>query len=90
MTAYYVEVNECAVFATQRGADFWLTHYPRFQASGKLETVKIGPMGSIVRISCADQEEAEFMRGHMVDVGGMPKSAVKVRSTRQPPGKATP
>lgn len=80
MTAY-VEVDECKAWASDRGFAWWMTYRGRFEASGKLTVVKSGWL-DVVRVSAADREEAEFMRSHMANVGGMPKSALKVRAVK--------
>lgn len=77
-TGFWVEVDEDKVMATYQGANWWQLHRQRFVASGKLTVVKPGFFGDLIRITAADAEEAEFMRGHMVDVGGMPRTAVRV------------
>ena len=78
---HYVELDECKAWAAQRGFAWWLAYRRRFETSGKLTVVKSGWL-DVVRISAADAEEAEFMRGHMVSSGGLPRTAVKVGRVR--------
>lgn len=83
MSEYVIEVNEGTVEATGQGADWWQTHRPRLVASGKLrETVPAFVIGGRVELGPYEQDDAEFMAGHMVAAGGMPASAVKVKALR--------
>ena len=82
-TVYVVEVDEGKVEATRRGADWWLLHRQRFEASGKLrEVVPACMVGGVVELGPYERDDAEFMAEHMVNVGGMPDSAVKAKAKR--------
>jgi hypothetical protein len=78
--SYVVEVNEGVVEATRQGVTWWYMHRRRFEASGKLRETKAAcVVGGVVELGPYDREDAEFMAGHMVESGGMPRTAVKVK-----------
>lgn len=80
---FVVEVNEGKVEASRQGIDFWLLYRQRFEASGKLiETVPACVIGGRVELGPYNRDDAEFMAEHMVTVGGMPKSAVRVKAPK--------
>lgn len=76
----YVEVNEVKVLATGRGAGWWTLYRARAERVGRIKIVKATPMGEVVRVACDDQDEAEWLAKHMVSHGGVPRTAVKVRT----------
>ena len=70
MTAsYVVEVNECAIFASTLGSQWWTTNVLMRPIAARINWAATGPAGGIARISCADREEAQFIRDHMVSNG---------------------
>lgn len=83
MNQHVIEVNEGVVEASQQGVGWWYLHRQRFVASGKLRQVKAPCfIGGVIAIGPYDQEDAEFMAEHMVNSGGMPASAVKVKKLK--------
>jgi hypothetical protein len=78
--SYVVEVNEGVVEATRQGVEWWYTYRPRFEASGRLREIKAACIiAGTVEVGPYERDDAEFMASHMVESGGMPKSAVKVK-----------
>jgi hypothetical protein len=83
MPSYVVEVNEGVVEASCMGVTWWYDRRPLLEQSGKLRDVKPACLiAGVVEISCDNKEDAEFMARHMIEVGGMPASAVKVKKGR--------
>lgn len=82
-----VEVNEARVFATVTSADYWSLFRLRGPDSRfRVLTASLG--GDLVAVACDDLEDAKWLCGHLVDHGGLPKSAVRVlpqRRNRTPP-----
>lgn len=77
---YVVEVNEGVVEATTQGAIWWHTFRARFEGSGRLrETKRPCVIGGVVEVACDDQEHAKSLAATMVDVGKLPRGAVRVR-----------
>jgi hypothetical protein len=84
LTTFVIEVNEGAVETSQQGVDFWNLHRQRFAASGKLRETKAACIvGGIVELGPYDRDDAEFMASHMVESGGMPRTAIKVKAVRR-------
>ena len=76
---YVVQVNEGAIEASQMGCDWWYIRRPAFVASGTLRDVKpAGLIAGVIEIGPYDRQDAEFMANHMVESGGIPRSAVRV------------
>lgn len=83
MTRYVVEVNECALFATQRGIDWWMLFRRRYNTAGRIEDLPpFNPQGNRCRVLCDDREHADWLAEHMVEFGGFPTSAVKAKRLR--------
>jgi hypothetical protein len=71
-----VQVNECAIFATRRGVDWWLlfrSHGPE----SRFVVVTASLAGDRVNVQCEDREHAEWLLGRLLEEG-VPKSALKV------------
>lgn len=80
---YIVEVNEGILEATRMGCDWWYARRPAFVASGKLrETVPPCLIAGRIEIGPYDEDDARFMAEHMVESGGLPKSAVRVKQQK--------
>lgn len=78
--SHVVEVNEGIVEASGQGSDWWQLHRQRFAASGKLrEVVPACVVGGPVELGPYPEDDARFMADHMVDVGGMPRTALRVK-----------
>lgn len=78
--SHVVEVNEGIVEASRQGVDWWQLHRQRLAASGKLhEVVPACVVGGTVELGLYAEDDARFMANHMVDVGGMPRTAVRVK-----------
>lgn len=78
--SYVVEVNEGVIEASRMGCDWWYARRPAFVASGKLrEIVPPCLIAGRVEIGPYDEDDARFMAEHMVDTGGMPRTAVRVK-----------
>lgn len=77
--SHVIEVNEGVVEASQMGCDWWYAR-PAFVASGKLRDVKPpGLIGGVIALGPYDEDDARFMADHMVESGGMPRTAVRVK-----------
>ncbi|OHV23249.1 hypothetical protein BBK14_24315 [Parafrankia soli] len=74
----YVEVNEVKVLGTGRGADWWTLYRSRAERVGRVKIVRTVLTGDIVRVACDDRDEAQWLAKHMVNHGGLPRTAVKV------------
>ena len=78
--SYVVQVNEGVIEASRMGCDWWYARRPLIVASGLLRDVKAACLiAGVVEIGPYDREDAEFMATHMVESGGVPRSAVRVR-----------
>lgn len=78
--SYVVEVNEGVLEATRMGCDWWYARRPAFVASGKLrETVPSCLIAGYIEIGPYGEDDAQFMAAHMVDIGGLPRTAVRVK-----------
>lgn len=75
MTAY-VEVNECRVWVTERGRQWWDLY--RIKHSGRITTLTASIAGDRVQVACDSKEDADWLAGHMVEQG-IPASAVAAR-----------
>lgn len=67
--SYAVEVNECGIFASRIGIGFWTEHILKRPIYNRIKWLAITPGGGVAQIPCADKEEAEFLRGYMVEHG---------------------
>lgn len=72
-----VQVNECRVFVTQRGADWWATFRPYFDRLGRIAVVTASPAGDLVNVACDHDEHARWL-ANLMQERGIPASAVKV------------
>jgi hypothetical protein len=78
--SHVVEVNEGVVEVSQQGLGWWQLHRPRFAASGSLrEVVPACFIGGTVELGPYAEDDARFMADHMVNVGGMPRTALRVK-----------
>lgn len=71
-----VRVNECKVFATTQGADWWLAF--RSFNHDRITDVVVSIAGNISDVSCSDDDHARELAAMMVE-RGLPKSAVAIR-----------
>jgi hypothetical protein len=78
-TRFVVEVNEVGIFATRIGTDWWTTFLQRFDGTGRVTWTGLCPQGGIARVACDDHEHASWLRGHMVEHGGLHRNHVKVK-----------
>jgi hypothetical protein len=80
MSEFVVEVNEGVIEATRQGSAWWQLYRERFVASGTLREVKAAfVVGGVVHLGPYKRDVADFMAEHMVQAGGVPASAVKVK-----------
>lgn len=75
--SWVIEVNECKVFATQKGATWW-AEFRRANVPGRCVTVAPSLGGELVRVACSDRDHAEWLRSHMAS-SGLPGTALRVR-----------
>lgn len=78
-----VEVNEAAVWSTQRGTDWWNTFRLRFERIDRIEVVTHSLGGDRVRVACDDRDHAVWLANHMVEFGGLPRTAVRAKEHRK-------
>jgi hypothetical protein len=83
---YVVEVNECGIFATTRGMDFWIEQILLRPIGQRIDWLFIGPQGGQAQIPCEDKEEAEFARDYMIE-HGIHHGHVKVKRIKQEAGQ---
>ncbi|TCO57169.1 hypothetical protein [Actinocrispum wychmicini] len=76
-TAAAVEVNECRVWATKLGEGWWNTFMRRFADTPRATVLTPSVAGNLWRIACEDIDHARWLAAHMIDIGGLPKSAVR-------------
>ncbi|AYF29290.1 hypothetical protein CSH63_17825 [Micromonospora tulbaghiae] len=87
MTAYVVEVNEGVIEASRQGVDWWLVFRARYATSGRLrETKPACIVGGLIEVACDDRDDADWLAAHMVDHGGLPRTAVRVKAAAQVEG----
>jgi hypothetical protein len=75
---FAIEVNECGIFASRLGMDFWTDQILARPVGRRIKWLKLGPCGGLAQIPCEDKEEAEFVRDYMTAHGISPKH-VKVK-----------
>lgn len=81
MSAYVVEVDEGKVEASRQGVGWWMVFRRRFDGTGRLrETRPACIVGGTVEVACDDREHADWLAGHMVEQGGLPRTAVRVKA----------
>jgi len=73
-----LEVNECVIWASQRGNDWWNEWRLRMEPLGRITVLKPSLGGDVVSVACDSREDAEWLHDHMISFAGIPKSAVKV------------
>lgn len=72
-----VQINECQVLATQRGADWWVAFRHKFEPNGRIVVVTASPQGDLCEVVCTDDAEARWWAG-WAEQAGVPASALKV------------
>lgn len=77
----YVEVDEHKVYAT-KGGDWWWFFRRTHEPCGRITIVRPEFLGDVVRVACVDKEDAEGLVTTLTEIGGLPKSALKVGSSR--------
>lgn len=84
-----VQINECQVLATQRGADWWVAFRHKFEPSGRIVVVTASPQGDLCEVVCTDDAEARWWAG-WAEQAGVPASALKVlrAGARRSPARA--
>jgi hypothetical protein len=80
-TAWAVEVNECGIFASTVGMDFWFEQILARPVGNRIRWLSMCPSGGVGQIPCEDREEAEFVRDYMV-AHGIHAKHVKVKRLR--------
>jgi hypothetical protein len=77
---WVVEVNEGTVEASRQGLDWWMHFRTRHNAIGRLrETRPALIVGGLVEVACEDEGHAGWLAGFMVEHGGLPRTAVRVK-----------
>lgn len=78
---YVVEVNEVGIFASGLGKEWWAENVLMRPIADRIHWVGLTPGGGVAQIPCADKEEAQFIRDHMIEHGISDKH-VKVKLLR--------
>lgn len=77
-TDWGVLVNECKVFATQRGGEWWLPFLLRFEGTGRMTCLEMSIAGGRWHVACDTREDAQSLKDLMTS-SGVPASAVTVK-----------
>jgi len=77
---HFVEVNETKVNATQMGHEWWYL-FRALQPVERFQERMPNPQGALVEVACDDREHAVWLAAHLVAEGGLPRHAVKAKST---------
>lgn len=72
-----VEVNECCVFATTLGANWWV-QYLLANPPERFTVIRASIGGDLVHVACDNRDDAVRLRDHMIE-SGLPMRAVHVR-----------
>jgi hypothetical protein len=79
--AVVVEVNEGVIDITQQGATYWHWFRAIYDRAGRLRETKAACIvGGLVEVACDDDEHAKWLAAHMVENGGIPRTAVRVKA----------
>ena len=74
-----LEVNECRVFATASGSEWWSMFRQHWnQPAGRITVLSSTLGGELVSVACYDLEHAEWLRDTAIS-NGIPSAALKVR-----------
>jgi hypothetical protein len=86
MSTYVVEVNEGVVEASRQGVTWWHLYRARFDHTGRIRQAKEPCIvGGIAEVTCDSQEDARWLADHMVEHGGLPRTAVRVKTATPTP-----
>ncbi|MEV4179911.1 hypothetical protein AB0J28_00510 [Streptosporangium canum] len=74
-----VEVKDIVILSSRQGVDWWFAYRSRYEPIGRIVHIPgtAVPQGDHCRVLCDDREHAEWLAAHMVEFGGVPKTAVK-------------
>lgn len=82
---HVVEVNEGVIEATRQGVTWWTAFRTRFKSTDRIrETKPACIVGGTVEVACDSQADAQWLADHMVEHGGVPRTAVRVRTATPP------
>lgn len=73
-----VWINECAIFANQRSANWWAIFYLRYDRTSRITGLEESIAGGHRHVACASKTDAEELREHMIAMG-VPQVACKVQ-----------
>ncbi len=73
-----VLVNECKVFATAAGAEWWALFTCHRAGPGRITRLKESIAGGLAHVACDSKEDAELFAEGLVSYAGIPKSAITV------------
>jgi hypothetical protein len=73
-----LEVNECKIWASLLGADWWCEWRARMEPIGRITVITPSIGGDLVHVACDSREDADWLRNHMISFGGVHKNAVRV------------
>jgi len=80
---YVIEVNELGIFSSRIGGDWWAAFLARYDGTGRIEWTDLTPQGGTATVACDDREHADWLRGHMVEHGGLHSRHLKVKTLRE-------
>jgi hypothetical protein len=76
---YVVEVNECKVFATGSGTNWWEMYRHRMEF--RMTDVQVSLGGNLVHVACETAEDAAECAEMLVE-RGLPASAIRTRKIK--------
>lgn len=79
-----LEVNECRVYATASGSEWWAAFRQCYMRSGRVTVLSTSLGGEVVSVACEDRRHAEWLRDTAV-AHGIPLTAVKIRAKKETP-----
>lgn len=84
MATAVVDVNECHVYAVSGpAAEYWATYRGLLERAGRVTVLVASFAGDRAQVACADRTHADWLANHLVEHGGLPKSAVKAKTLRE-------
>ena len=90
MKAFVVEVNEGVVDASGQGTDWWHLFLLRHRGTDRIrETIAGCIVGGKSEVACDDKDSADWLAAHMVEHGGLPRTAVRVKTATHPVATVT-
>lgn len=88
-TKWVVEVDVGKVMVSCQGVEWWLIFRRVHDRIGRIRDLGTSCIvDPPAQVTCEDKEHAEWLAEHMVNHGGLPRSAVQIKAARGPSGDA--